>query len=195
MSCVIPDSGEFARLTITQENEKLIREVWLRLFRDNPRFILLAHLQRSSVALPPGISGPQPNAYETDLLLPLGTNTPRWLHVWDGVVDDSRYQTGKIQPQPDFLKYAQYLIIFPSIVLNYNSYIWGWGGLWLLISSIILFRNWGRKGILLLVPVMVSHAFLFLMIPTPNPRYTYLSITLGLLLLSVRRKPTVFRSW
>jgi len=173
----------------------LIRDVWLRLFRDNPRYILLAHLQRSSVALPPGLSGPQPNAYETDLLLPLGTNTPRWLHVWDGVVDDSRYQTEEIQPQPAVLKYAQYLIIFPSIILNYNSHIWGWGGLWLLISSIILFRNWGRKGILLLVPVMVSHAFLFLMIPTPNSRYTYLSITLGLLLLSVRKKPTVFRSW
>jgi hypothetical protein len=195
VSCVIPDTGEFVRLKITPENENLIRGVWLRLFRDNPRYILVAHLQRSSVALPPGISGPQPNGYETDILLPLGANTPRWLHLWPGVIDDARFNAGDIQSQPQILKYLQYLIIFPSIVLNYNSHIWGWGGLWLLISGVILVRNWGRKGLIILVPVVTAHLFLFLMIPTPDPRYTYFSITLGLLLSGVRRKKLEHRDW
>lgn len=195
ISCVTAESAEFVRLNVNESNEKSVQRVWLNLFRDNPRYILLAHLQRASVALPPGISLPQPNGYETDLLVPLGQNTPRWLHLWNGVVDDSRYQTEKIQSQPAILKYLQYGVIFPTIIMNNASYIWGWGGLWLLISAFIAIRHWGRKGLLPLLPIAIAHAFLFIMIPTPDPRYTLLATTMGFLMLTIRKKPIEYRPW
>ncbi len=187
VSCIVAETSEFVRPNVTQENQLEIIKVWLRLLRDNPRYILLAHVQRASVALPPGITVPQPNAYETNLVLPLGANTPRWLHTWDGVVDDSRYQTEEIQWQPTPLKYLQYAVIMPTILLNNFSWFWGWGGLWLLVASIVVLRRWGQRGLLLLLPIHSTHLFLFIMSPTPNPRYTYLAITTGLVLLSVTK--------
>ena len=187
VSCIVAESSEFVRASVTQDNQVDIIKIWLRLVRDNPRYILLAHVQRASVALPPGLSVPQPNGYETNLVLPLGSNTPRWLHTWDGVVDDSRYQTEDIQKQPAILSYLQYIVIFPSIVLNNFSWFWGWGGLWLLVASIVVMRRWGLRGMPFLMPIYVSHAFFFIMSPTPNPRYTYLAIVTGLVMLSVTK--------
>jgi hypothetical protein len=187
VSCIAAESSEFVRASVTPENQSQIIGLWLRLIRDNPRYVLLAHVQRASVALPPGITGPQPNGYETNLVLPLGSNTPRWLHTFDGVLDDSRYQTEKIQTQPKFLGFLQYAVIFPTILLNNFSWFWGWGGLWLLIGSIVVVRRWSWSGLRFLVPVYMSHLFFFVMSPTPNPRYTYLAITTGLIMLSVTK--------
>lgn len=187
VSCIVAESSEFVRVSVTPENQTEIIKIWLRLIRDNPRYVLLAHVQRASVALPPGISVPQPNGYETNLVMPLGANTPRWLHTWDGVVDDSRYQTEKIQMQPAVLAYLQYAVIFPTILLNNFSWFWGWGGLWLLIGSVVAIRRWGLRGLQFLMPIYMTHAFFFVMSPTPNPRYTYLAITTGLIMLSVTK--------
>lgn len=187
VSCIVAESSEFVRASVTPENQSEIIGVWLRLVRDNPRYVLLAHVQRASVALPPGISVPQPNGYETNLVLPFGSNTPRWLHTFDGVLDDSRYQTEKIQKQPTILAYLQYVVIFPTILLNNFSWFWGWGGLWLLVGSVVVIRRWGLMGLRFLLPVFMTHAFFFVMSPTPNPRYTYLAITTGLLMLSVTK--------
>ena len=190
VSCIVAESSEFVRASVTQDNQAEIIKIWLRLVRDNPRYVLLAHVQRASVALPPGISVPQPNGYETNLVLPLGSNTPRWLHTWDGVLDDSRYQTEEIQKQPAILSYLQYVVIFPTIILNNFSWFWGWGGLWLLVASVVVMRRWGLRGMPFLMPIYMSHAFFFVMSPTPNPRYTYLAIVTGLVMLSVTKVRT-----
>lgn len=190
VSCIVAESSEFVRASVSPENQSEIIRIWIRLVRDNPRYVLLAHVQRASVALPPGITGPQPNGYETNLVLPLGSNTPRWLHTFDGVLDDSRYQTEKIQKQPAILSYLQYAVIFPTILLNNFSWFWGWGGLWLLIGSVVVVRRWSFAGLRFLMPVYMTHVFFFIMSPTPNPRYTYLAITTGLILLSVTKIKT-----
>jgi hypothetical protein len=187
VSCIVADSTEFARPSVTPQNELELMKVWFRLARDNPRYILLAHVQRASVALPPGITASQPNAYETNLLLPFGTDTPRELRTWNGVVDDNRYQTEEIQKQPVILSYLHYAIILPTILLNNYSWFWGWGGLWLLVGTIVSLRRWGISGITFLLPIYSCHLLLFAMSPTPNPRYTFLATITGLTLLSVTK--------
>jgi len=183
IGCSIPDNANFALVNVRSQDLSRLRHVWLDLLKADPKFVFMTHLQRASVALPPLISWPQPNAYELDLLKPLGEGSPRSLHKWDGVIEDSRYQGNVIQGQPKLIGYLQYLVIVPSIFINLFSVFWGWGGLWLLVIIIVFVRKFGRSALIFLSPFFFVHAFLFLMIPTPSPRYTYFSILAGILLL------------
>jgi len=148
----------------------------------NPAIVIQAHLQRSSIALPPPFfQGPQ-NQVDRDVSNPVGLNSnialqqgPEVLHP---SIDDPRYKL-----ETKFLKPLENAALFSSFIINQASWFWGWGGLWLWpIFIYLLFRAKvrGIKDISFIVfPIVTTHLVLIFVGPVPLPRYVMSTILIG----------------
>lgn len=148
----------------------------------NPEIVIQAHLQRSSVALPPPFfQGPQ-NQVDRNLSNPVGLNTNTALQLGSVVLHPS-IDYPRFKLNHNFLKPLESLAIFSSFLINQASWFWGWGGFWLwLILIYMLFKIKVRsiyKLLLLLYPLFLHHLLLILIGPAPLPRYVMATILVG----------------
>ena len=152
----------------------------------NPAIVIQAHLQRSSIALPPPLfQGPQ-NQVDGNINNPVGLNTNIALQLGPVVLHPSiDYPPLKIDN--DYLKPLESFALLGSFLVNQASWFWGWGGLWLWpIFIYLLFKVKERRPlefIKLTYPIIVTHAVLIAVGPIPAPRYVMSTVLIGNILL------------
>jgi hypothetical protein len=152
---------------------------WAKICSANPRICLMAHIQRSSQALPPPFFMGQPNATETDYRIPIGENSRRSLQVFNEVVIDAPLNGEFERHQIPIVSGLESVVLMGAFVLNQNSRIWGWGGLWLFfLFTYILFNH--RRALIVLLPMVAQLGLLFAASPLPDPRYVFGWILMGL---------------
>jgi hypothetical protein len=152
----------------------------------NPAIVIQAHLQRSSIALPPPFfQGPQ-NQVDRNIDNPIGLNTNIALQLGPMVLHPSiDYPPLKIDN--NYLKPLESFALLGSFLVNQASWFWGWGGLWLWpIFIYLIFKVKERRPLELIkltYPIIVTHAVLIAVGPIPAPRYVMSTILIGNILL------------
>lgn len=149
----------------------------------NPAIVIQAHLQRSSVALPPPFfQGPQ-NQVDQNIRNPIGLNTNTALQLGPEVLHPSIDDPSLKMDLGSFM-YVQHLFLFFSFLINQASWFWGWGGLWLwptILIPIAYFRVTKFRDLLFVsYPIIINHLFLVLFSPIPAPRYVMSTVLIGL---------------
>ncbi len=152
---------------------------WANICSSNPRICFMAHVQRSSQALPPPFFMGQPNAIESDYRIPIGENSKRSLQVFNEVIIDAPINGQFKNHQIPYFSSLESVVLLGAFVINQNSRIWGWGGLWLAFLFVyILFTS--RRATIILLPAAAQLVLLFAASPLPDPRYVFGWILMGL---------------
>ena len=152
---------------------------WAKIGIDNPRILLLAHIHRSSQALPPPFFRGQPNATTTDYFIPIGSNTKRSLQVFNEVIIDAPLNGEFTRQQLPILSKLEPVVLMGAFVFNQNSMFWGWGGLWISVFAIYLLL-FTRFSLIALMPIAFQMILLIGFSPLPDPRYVFGWIVMGL---------------
>jgi hypothetical protein len=161
-------------------------KTYLAIATKNPAIVIQAHLQRSSIALPPPFfQGPQ-NQVDRNIDNPIGLNTNIALQLGPEVLHPSiDYPPLKIDNK--YLKPLESFALLGSFLVNQASWFWGWGGLWLWpIFIYLLFKVKERRPLELIkltYPIIVTHAVLIAVGPIPAPRYVMSTILIGNIIL------------
>ena len=100
-------------------------KTYLSIATKNPAIVIQAHLQRSSIALPPPFfQGPQ-NQVDRNIDNPIGLNTNIALQLGPEVLHPSiDYPPLKIDN--DYLKLLESFALLGSFLVNQASWFWGW---------------------------------------------------------------------
>jgi hypothetical protein len=152
----------------------------------NPAIVVQAHLQRSSMAMPPPFfQGPQ-NQVDRNIDNPVGFNTNIALQLGPEVLHPSiDYSVLKVNIP--ILKPLESIALFTGFLINQASWFWGWGGLWLWpIFIYLMFRIKERNFFRILslsYPILLTHFLLFAIGPIPAPRYVMSTILVGNILM------------
>lgn len=159
---------------------------YLTIATKNPAIVIQAHLQRSSIALPPPFfQGPQ-NQVDRDINNPVGLNTNIALQLGPEVLHPS-IDLPSLKLDIDFLKPLESFALLGAFLVNQASWFWGWGGLWLWpIFIYLLFRLKERNALSLITltyPILITHAVLIAIGPIPAPRYVMSTILVGNIIL------------
>jgi len=146
-----------------------------------PILTMAAHVQRTAGVFPPPFPGPDNQIdYSSPDSLGLGTNTslqdgPQALHI---SIDDPVYSNSKL----NFLKPLEYFAQLPIFIVNQSSWLWGWGGFWLIFIFLLVILK-TEKGIFLAIlsvfPLIINHLIVFVFTAQALPRYMMSSILLG----------------
>jgi hypothetical protein len=161
-------------------------KTWMSPVTRNPQLNLVAHLQRSSMALLPLFFRGQPNMIPTNDLEPARPELSVELHQWSEVFKTSLDNENLKADRPRLVQLLEPLPLLVAFVFNQNSQFWGWGGLWLLLPAIclVLRRREGSSAAELstLIPLFVLSLFLFVMSPASASRYVMPQILFGIVL-------------
>jgi len=184
-SCIVADNAFFA-LHGSSKYQTEIAKTWLSLSSRYPQLVLVAHLQRSSMALPPPFFRGQPNMIPTNDLEPAGTDLSVELHQWSEIFKTSIDNENMKIDRPKIAKLLEPLPLLITFFFNQNSEFWGWGGLWLLLAALTLIlrrREFSSaKEFQSLIPLVTLSLFLFIMSPASACRYVMPQILFGLVL-------------
>jgi hypothetical protein len=161
-------------------------KTYLSIATKNPAIVIQAHLQRSSIALPPPFfQGPQ-NQVDRNIDNPIGLNTNIALQLGPVVLHPS-IDHPPLKIDNDYLKPLESFALLGSFLVNQASWFWGWGGLWLWpIFIYLLFKVKERRPLELIkltYPIIVTHAVLIAIGPIPTPRYVMSTILIGNIIL------------
>jgi hypothetical protein len=162
--------------------EKDLIKLWLRLIKDYPQIVLTAHLQRSSVALPPPFFRGQPNMMPTNDLEAPSTNLSLELQQWSELfktsIDNSEYKENRSLIN----RLLEPTALVGAFFFNQNSQFWGWGGLWLMVFLLLGFfgKFIDGFGIVSTFPLITLSVLLFCISPAPSPRYAMPQILIGI---------------
>ena len=123
----------------------------------------------------------------TNDLEPAGIQLSVELHQWSELFKTSIDNVRLKENRPQVVRFLEPLPLLLAFLFNQNSQLWGWGGLWLLISLIILIlrrkENSPPSELITLVPLFSLSLFLFVMSPASACRYVMPQILFGLILL------------
>jgi hypothetical protein len=183
-SCSAADYSFFAFENASKDKIKIIK-LWSELSRQNPQIALQARIQRTSVALPPIFFRNPPNMFDTSYFNPVGMNAMNDLQISADMFKTSVDLPPRLKSSLPGQSFFEYLVLFPTFLLNQRSDLWGWGGLWLCIAVILLYRQMPKKKLDLAVvflPSLALHAGVVLFAPQPSPRYVFTSVLLGVFL-------------
>jgi hypothetical protein len=146
-----------------------------------PILTLSAHIQRTAGVLPPPFPSPD-NQIDYSSPKSLGVNTnvaiqdgPQVLHI---SIDDPIYANSKIS----ILKPFEYLAQVPIYLVNQSSWLWGWGGFWMIFLLVVGSLRSERKLVAALgsfYPILLIHGIVFTLTAEALPRYLMASILLG----------------
>jgi hypothetical protein len=136
--------------------------------------------------LPPPFPGPKNQIdYGSTQSLGTGTNValqagPQVFHI---SIDDPVYAKSSVS----LLKPLEYAAQIPIYVMNQSSWLWGWGGFWIIFVIILVSLRCDRliAGVGSLYPVFVIHTIVFSLTAEALPRYLMASILLGSFSLSL----------
>jgi hypothetical protein len=178
-SCLYADNAIFAYWKAGEFPVSTFVNHWAKICLANPRICLVAHIQRASQALPPPFFTGQPNSTESDYRIPIGENSKRNLQVFNEVVIDAPIAGDFEKQQIPYFSGLESVVLMSAFVLNQNSKLWGWGGLWLSCFFVYLFIT-ARKALIVLMPSVTQLGLLFAASPLPDPRYVFGWIIMGL---------------
>lgn len=161
-------------------------KTYLSIATKNPAIVIQAHLQRSSIALPPPFfQGPQ-NQVDRNIDNPIGLNTNIALQLGPEVLHPS-IDHPPLKIDNKYLKPLESFALLGSFLVNQASWFWGWGGLWLWpILIYLIFKVKERRSLELIkltYPIIVTHAVLIAVGPIPAPRYVMSTILVGNIIL------------
>lgn len=184
-SCIVADNAFFA-LQGSARFEKEIFSTWISLTKRYPQLVLFAHIQRSSMSLPPPFFRGQPNMIPTYDLLPpsgeLSVELQQWSEVFKTSIDNVEIRNKR----PVISRSLEPLPLLLAFFINQNSQFWGWGGLWLAITCLVLFlrrrNNLNSREMETLVPLLALSLFLFMISPGSACRYVMPQIFTGIIL-------------
>lgn len=186
-SCIVADNSFFALHGSSRYQAEIVK-TWLSLSLRYPQLVLVAHLQRSSMALPPPFFRGQPNMVPTNDLEPAGIDLSVELHQWSELFKTSIDNENLKEIRPKVVKLLEPLPLLAAFFFNQNSEFWGWGGIWFLIALIVLVlrRREGSPAVEFssLIPLLVLSMFLFVMSPASACRYVMPQIIYGIVLSS-----------
>ena len=177
-SCLYADDAIFAYWKAGELPVYHFVSNWAKICSSNPRICFMAHIQRASQALPPPFFMGQPNATESDYRIPIGENSKRSLQVFNEVIIDAPINGQFEKQQIPYTSNLESVVLLSAFVINQNSRIWGWGGLWLSILFVyILFLS--RRALIIMFPATAQLCLLFAASPLPDPRYVFGWILMG----------------
>ncbi len=181
-SCWIADNAYFA-LGAASKNPLGTAKLWANLAAQNPQILIMAHIQRASVALPPVFFSPPPNMIENNYAVPIGEGTAddlqKYSELFKTSVDDTPSKKMKLPLQSFF----EHLALFVTFIFNQHSSLWGWAGLWLVTIILLGKKNTGIKTsdvLLFTAPLISMHSAMALVSPAPNPRYLMATTIIGI---------------
>ena len=184
-SCIVADNAFFA-LRGSSKFEVEIATTWISLFKRYPQIVLVAHIQRSSMALPPPFFRGQPNMIPTNDLDPAGIELSVEMHQWSELFKTSLDNINLSLERPKISRLLEPLPLLPAFFFNQNSGFWGWGGLWLAITfTVLLLRlreGSSKTELMIMIPLFSLSVFLFILSPSSACRYVMPQILTGLLL-------------
>ena len=175
-------TGVILRKKIEEINAKDFLQNYFSITLKNPAIVIIAHTQRSSIALPPPFFQGPSNQVDTNVQNPVGLDSNIALQQGPGVLHPS-IDDPSLKVNLKFLKPLESLFLLPSFLINQASWFWGWGGLWIWVF--LIFQIWTlrirRTSHLIAVsyPLIISHAILILVGPLAVPRYVMSSILIG----------------
>ena len=181
-----------------EKNQISTMKLWLKLASQNPQLAIEARIQRSANALPPLLFTAPQAAIEVDYLKPVGLNAQDDLLIWSPLFktsNDDKYQRLKFQ-NFKFMESLEAVAILPAHLLNRNSSLWGWAGLWLSVAILLMylcgpFRL--RKLGLIFLPQIFTCISLVMFSPISDPRYS-MNVTLTSLVICALLIPELLKS-
>jgi hypothetical protein len=160
---------------------------YLRVVSKNPSIAAMSHIQRSRGVLPPLLFQPPDNQVELNVKIPIGQGTNVALQSGPELLHPSNDLKGEEDGKPKIFNLLEIPAQGLGFLANQASWFWGWGGLWLLISVVILFvRNKEMTMVRVmrcLYPLIFMHILLLYFAPSSIPRYYMYSIMAGVMLL------------
>ena len=188
VSCRIGDYLVSALPSIQIYN--LSRTEWIKLYLNsithNPYIFIYAHIQRSTVALPPPFFQSPQNQVSRDYLKPIGFGSNSELQQGLELLHTSIDEIS-VANRISILKPFEYLALLPAFLVNQASWFWAWGGLWLWPIAFLWHKK--SKGVsnmfATLYPIILLHLFLFALSPVSSGRYVMSTILLGYLASAV----------
>lgn len=155
-------------------------KLWLRIAYQNPRTVVMSHIIKSSVALPPILFHGPPDAVSSNLFVPVGQGVSKNLHQWSVLLNDSSIQNLTHEYIPHASKYLQIIPITLALLVNQKSSFWGWAGMWFLLVSVIVFKKRSHMSFLAFLPLAAVHLLLVIASPVSDPRYSYSTTIIGI---------------
>lgn len=178
-TCISADNAMFAVKSAGDVNILEFVNNWSGIVSQNSRVFLSARIQRASMALPPLFFSGQPNARETDFLVPVGVNSNRSLRIAPEVIIDAPLDGKFKNQQIPLVKYLELPLLSAAFLINQNSKVWGWGGFWIIwfVAMLIIFE---KRVLGVILPVLFQFFILIFLSPLPDPRYVFSWILMGL---------------
>lgn len=191
VSCSNPDVLA-EPLRLRNVDEPLNRQLLMTYFHiasRQPAILLMSHIQRSRVALPPPFFQAPSNQVNLDIEVPIGQGTNTALQNGPGVLHIS-IDDLKLSQRPKLLRPLEAITLFPVFLLNQASWFWTWGGLWLypILIYFVKQRSYVRKlsqMLGLFFPTLLLHLLIIVTGPSSLGRYVMSTILLGNLLTTV----------
>ena len=152
----------------------------------NPLIVVMAHINRSRVALPPPFFPIPANQVDLNLNTPIGQGTnialqsgPEILHP---SIDEPSMKVNK-----GFFKILEMFVQIPTFLINQASWFWGWGGLWIWVIALLFglkLRPFRIRTVLVSIwPILFLHLVLLFLAPNSLPRYVMSTVYCGLIIL------------
>jgi hypothetical protein len=181
-----------------EKNQISTMKLWLKLLSQNPQIAIEARIQRAANALPPLLFTAPQAAMEVDYLKPVGLNAQDDLLIWSPLFktsNDDEYQRLKFQ-NFKFMGSLEAVAILPAHLLNRNSSLWGWAGLWMSVAVLLMYL-YGPFRLRKLGPIFLPQIFtcisLVLFSPISDPRYS-MNVTLTSLVICALLIPELLKS-
>jgi hypothetical protein len=161
---------------------------FISIVSQNPAIVVMAHINRSRVALPPPFFPIPNNQVNLNSEVPVGQGTNTALQSGPEVLHPS-IDEPSMQVQKGRFVLVEQLVQIPTFLINQASWFWGWGGMWLWAVGYYFLKRGDGIRIPRLVfanwPTMILHSTLVLLAPTSLPRYVMSTILCGLIVLTI----------
>ena len=164
-------------------------EGYFKIVTKNPQIAWFSHSQKALQALPPPLSSFGWNQNENLKEKATNDNFFYWEYNAMEVIHLSVDENSVQVKLPIVWKTFQDIVLLGGLIINAGSWLWGWGGLWLLSFIVFGFIKYqdktGSLVFLCVVWLLPLHAFLFLMGPSSTPRYTLTTLILAQVFVSI----------
>lgn len=163
----------------------LIQTYWSVVGRD-PAIVVMSHIQRSRVALPPPFFQPPTNQVSWNVDEPIGLGTNTAIQDGPGLLHPSIDETS-VQIHLQILQPLEVIAQGLTFLINQASWFWGWGGLWLYPILFFYFYRMRVRSVrtlsLLLSPTILLHLSIVLIGPSSLGRYVMSTVYMGFICL------------
>jgi len=162
-------------------------KTYLMISLQNPSLWAQSHIVRTVIALPPPFFRSPENMVDLDYSKPVGEGTNWALQKGNNIVIHPSIDDPSLKVEIPVLHQLDFLLVQSlSFLINQASWFWGWAGLWLWPSMLLLFftASLGRKTFIDFItcsyPILSLHLFYVAFGWGPTPRHLQITIIVGI---------------